>query len=958
VNITATETIFFYFIDKTLRQMIEVEIYSETDYTKQILINISTPKHGKCTTKILGLKKGKNDIKCYAPVVFPNMIDGKHVPIKAELEVCDDQVILKDEFVLGKHRPWTIYVCQDVCTDFTWGMNAEDTINESVELTKAHLAYMDITDSEKEESQNRWNINQTMEIEWFLERAGDDQIKKLLKREKEKRLEISAIYNSNLSALMSTEQGIRSLYFARELEKKYGLSFSSIEHIEMPTITWGMMSLFAGAGIKYFIKGWLDFNNHHLRKSNDIPLFYWQGPDGNSVLSYMDKGANLRAYYGHAHFLLHKSFGGPVNEYEDAINELHNWWIPNYENNDSFPYDAFMLVGSHVDLLKINKSEINLLVDKIIKYNKEPWEYPKIINATWSQYFENIEAFAKLHNIEIPIIKGDMGSSWEDWPAHYAHVATEMKKETELYTTAEKIAALENIFSDTVDELTLDKLHSSVNFMNHLAEHPWNGLTDVERFDQLSRKINWVKGLKNNNRDIIKILGNNKLEEQPTDIKSLNTFNPMSWQRSEEVVIGIKGFDIQDILAKYNKYNSKIQIVSEFGENKLVFLAEDVPPFGYKEVKLTTETNSSGTLNIDTTILENKFYKIKISEQNGSIFSIWDKKNNRELVNQSENLGINQYLYQSEGIIYKLSDIKISPVNIGPIRHSLLIEGTTLNSKVTTILTLYENLDKIEITNKVIKKPTTELQNIFFAFPFDIPNREYHYDCMASIIKPGLIEYGGDNIRGSGQEIYSVRNFINASNKNFGVTLSSTDSYLFQLGNMTYDLMPDLPDVTNSTMYSLVMTNRNYSEFFKDQGGNEEFTFRYAIKTHTQSFNSIQSARFGWNQNNPIIGIVGNANKKIFNKESQNSFITCDKDNVIITALKNAEDDTSSYILRLWEISGESLNLKVDVSSLGFNNAVACDLLERNKDINYKVENGIISVPIGAFGITTIKLSK
>jgi len=952
------ETIFFYNIEGVLRQAVEVEIDPAGYDLKSVDVEIKTHGHGSAVTRIRDLMPGVNKVTCYAPVVFPNFISGKHRPVPAEIILKSDGRIYKDEIIIGRRRPWTIYICQDICTDFTWGLPDEQTKEESAAMIRKQLDFMDLTDSERHESKNRWNVNQTMEIDWFLQDADETAIRKLFEREKEGRVQISAVYNSNLTAMLSTEQAIRSLYFARELEKKWGIDLSTVEHIEMPTITWGMMSIFANAGIKYFSKAWLDFNSHHLRKSTDVPLFYWQGPDGNSVLTFMDRGANLKGHYGQASFLIQK-------EYPQAVEELHEWWIPHYENNEAYPFDTFMMQGAYIDLHATSKFEVERLVKNIIRYNNEPWEYPRIINATWKQYFESVLEFSSKNGIEIPEISGDMGASWEDWPAHYAHIVSRLKRGTEDFITAEKIAALKSALSGKTNKADIDTLHYSVDLMNRLAEHPWNGTNDDEKYRSLGKRSRWTDELIKNNKKIIVPFSGFSKPGTGTGGNLYKVFNPLSWSRTDLLELDMEcpgqyPYRVDDNDDTMTGSSTGFQVIDEFGVRKIVTAVANVPSMGYKQISLCNDNMAVvPKISIKDNTIENGFYRISVNRLNGSIESLWDKKNDCELVDRRENLGLNQFIYQSDGNIHRAEDVKISAVNCGPLRSSLLVEAQAYGCSLTSIITLYGDIDKISIKNKLVKKPSREPQNIYFAFPFDIPDREYHYECCGSIIKPGLKEYGGDNLPGSGQEIYCVRNFIDVSNSKRGVVLSPLDSYLFQLGGFTYDIMPDFPNRNNSTVYSLVMTNHAYAEILRDQGGNEEFFFGYALSTHKGGYNPAQAIKFGWEANNAImrIGCEEGFEKAVF-EDVEKSFIECRTDNVIVTAFKNSEDDSGDFIIRIWEIEGKDTIAEIDISGLGFSRAIGCDILERENGKAPEISSGILHVPVSAMGIETIKLKK
>jgi hypothetical protein len=943
--IKCDETIFFYRKKGLLRQAVDVWLDGfPTDMP--VSITIMTKNHGHCSTDFSRIPGTGRALRCMAPVVYPNLVDGVCRPEPAKLSVRCGAICREKEFLLGRHRPWRIHVCQDICTDYTWGMPYEQTMAESRAMIRTQLSEMDRTDHLPVESRNRWNVNQTMELEWFIRDEDAALVDRLFAREKERRLEISATYNSNLTALLGTEQAIRSLYFAAALNRTYGIRLNTLEHIEMPTLTWGMISIYAQAGIRYLTKAWLDFNSHYLRKSPDWPLFRWVGPDGSSLLTFMDRDANLRYHYGHAHFMSGSMMQKPYS-YQEVLDELHGWWIPHYELNRYYPFDSFMMLGAYIDLHVHSKQEVRPLVDMIARYGAEPWEFPKLINSTWTGFFESIEKFTFDNDVVIPECAGDMGVSWEDWPAHYAHIAADFKHGADELFMAEKLDTLRLMLAGTPIEGARELLSESTVLMNRLAEHPWNGSNDDEKHRSMETRDGWAKRLLANTR----LVRERFFDTCPPTVESrLPVFNLLSWPRTDLV-----GFDGR--MAGMDYAQGVVQEIEESGVWRTVCVAREVPGIGCRLLELSSPGNSSGRrVEAIGNILENSFYRIEISQENGSITSLWDKKNNRELVAVHEPHGLNQFCYRSEANGHTLADIEIHPVNCGAIQASLLITGRALRCSAESIITLYRDLDKIVIRNRLEKEPSCERQELYYLFPFNVPDRQYHYDCAGSILVPGLQRLGGDHIDGAGLEVYSTRNFIDVSNADYGVTLVPHDSYLFQLGKPTYDLMPDGPEPGNATVWALVLTNHAYAEILRDQGGNKSFSFCFSLTSHSGGFDAVQALRFGWGENNPLLcGTPQTVLPEGF-PDGQVPILECGPDNVVITALKPAEDGDGSMILRLWEISGIPTMATIEVHGVRLRRVVGCDLLERSRAMGIPVEHGRFTVPLTGRGLETVRL--
>lgn len=968
ITFFCNDTPFYFRVNGNLRQALRIMITNNTGANIPGKAIVSAPGYDTVINEIPLIKEGTHEYTIYAPVVYPNFgvipeyRGVYHRPVMATLELKIGSHSLIKKIVIGRFRPWTIYVCQDVCTDFTFGYSEEETKDLSTKLIDEHLRIMENTEKEEDFSQNRWNINQTMEVMWYLERKSSEEIKRFFSREKDGHVQISPIFNSCLTALMTIEQAIRALYFGRKLEREHNIDISTVEHIELPTITWGMASIFANSGIKYLVKGWLDYQAPFCAYRDDIPIYLWEGPDGSKILVACDKGASQYANYAQARFLL--------GDYEDAVEELHEWWIPHFEQRTNYPYDAFILLGSHGDLGEESPKEVNQLVSNIIRYNKEPWEYPRIVNANWRMFFKHIEEFIKKYSISIPVLRGDYGCSWEEWPAAMASVVAGMRRGVQRFITAEKLVALTSLIMPEIYERNVSKLNNATLILEMLPEHAWNGNPSRlgEELEAFHRKMKWQIELNKLVDEIIED-GLNALGRMISTREKyvLLVFNPLSWERNDIAQIDLSeieraiGLGFYRIIDELTNEEMRWEILDLEGKKVLRFETKNLPPIGYKtySIQLSDDKNKgeSSVIIKDYTI-ENKYYRIEIDPLTGGLQSILDKQNGIELVNKNSPYKVNQYIYLSEGKEHMARLIKVSKCSAGSLSGSLIIETSTLRSQIRTTITLYSDIDRIDIINAVHKVPSSENTQIYFVFPFNVSDPIYHYEATGAIIKPGLLQYGGEQLAGSGQTSHACISFVDISNNNYGITLAMVDSYLIQFGHPTTFEMPTRPDPSNSTIFALVMANKNYREAVKDQGGVSNFVFRYSIRSYYGNFSGHSSLRFGWERNNDLLVKLLPPHQNAILPYQTYSFLSCKPDNIVVTSIKVSEEGLKKgIIIRLWETDGKESLAVIDSSFFKAKAAIKTDLLERDLE-NLKIEHEKIFIPIKSRGYATIRLLK
>src|SRR5262249_53054754 len=127
---------------------------------------------------------------------------------------------------------------------------------------------------------------------------------------------------------------------------------------------------------------------------------------------------------------------------------------------------------------------------------------------------------------------------------------------------------------------------------------------------------------------------------------TLVVFNSLNWKRSQVVETdidkGVAPFDL--VTEQYVPY----EILSTGRTHDHVrFLAEDIPPVGYKCFGLRPAPKRETTAAPPTAgnVLESPYYRIELDAASGAIRSIFDKELHKELVDTRNALRFNQYLY-------------------------------------------------------------------------------------------------------------------------------------------------------------------------------------------------------------------------------------------------------------------------------------------------------------------------
>jgi alpha-mannosidase len=131
--------------------------------------------------------------------------------------------------------------------------------------------------------------------------------------------------------------------------------------------------------------------------------------------------------------------------------------------------------------------------------------------------------------------------------------------------------------------------------------------------------------------------------------------------------------------------------------------------------------------------------------------------------------------------------------------------------------------------------------------------------------------------------------------------------------------------------------------------GQHEFT--YSLYPHGGSWQDAETIRRGYELNYQPVPFT--AEKREGALSAEYSFFQVHPDNVIITAIKKAEDD-DSLIVRFYEWAGKTTEVKLHVPP-GTQRASDADLMEK-ASASLPLENGVVTVHTGPFEIKTVRL--
>jgi hypothetical protein len=804
----------------------------------------------------------------------------------------------------------------------------------------------------------RFNLDGSWVVEQFMNGRSEEQKARFLQAVKDRKILIPAPYASCFTGFSGIEGLIRSLYYSANFARENATPFDFSLINDVPNYSWSYASVMAAAGLRYFVAASDAYRAPFLlyNRFNEASPQWWEGPDGGRVLTW---------YSRHYHQMA-SMFGLPpnvVNGHDSLPRFLQAFDRPDYKP------DTVLLFGTQVENTDLFPEQARLANE----WN-QIYEYPRI------QYSGFPEAMARIVNQmgnSISVLRGDGGPYWEDGMVANARLTALARESQQRILSAEKFSSISTFVNPVVrpDREIIDQAWKNLLLVD---EHSWQAdrsVTDPDseqsirqgalknsRGDDAKRQIDFTLG-----RGLAAIADS---IDQPAG--TLVAFNSLNWKRSELVETDIdKGLAPFDLVSGRNLPYEVLSSGRSY--NHIRFLAEEVPPVGYKcfELRPVSTQDPLATAPPGQEVLENPYYRIELDATSGAIRSIFDKELDKELVDTGNSFRFNQYVYvtgadQLRNRLVQYSTVSPAPdltshpsangriisVSRTPFGVVALLESSAPNTPhIETEVRVFDKQKKIEFVNRIEKLQVYSKEAAYFAFPFAMEDPQVRYETQN-----GFVDVRHDLLPGAGLEWFNVQHWISAEQNGLTATLVPVNAPMVSLGDIVRGTWPREFGHRKGTVFSYIMSNYTPEGYPAGQGG--VFTFRYVLSS-ANGFSAVQNGHLGWGAMSPLeIDEIKPNDKSVFSRRplsgNEGSFLKIDQPGVTLVNWKLAEDGKGT-ILRLLETGGRSAIANIEIPVQDVTSAWKCTAIEENEErLEFTLHK--VSVAIKPFQIVTIRV--
>jgi alpha-mannosidase len=722
--------------------------------------------------------------------------------------------------------------------------------------------------------------------------------------------------------------------------------------------TWQLPQIYKKSGVDYFVTQKMTWND-----TNQLPfkLFWWESPNGSKVLAYFphDYANDNLNPIRLAHDLVQARDRAPGMT---SIMDLYG-----IGDHGGGPTRAILDQGEHWSNPSMPPHVVPQMpfgiaqtfftdVENKIAAQSPEWNYQSIARG----YTPPPAVDGK---IAIPTWKSEMYFEYHrgvmTTQANHKH---NMRTAEEEVLNAEKWSSLAWLDGRPYpgNELTEDWKKVLFNQFHDLAAGSGIGIIYREAqkdYDVVRWSTNEISsGAMQTVDERVNTTG--KPDEVPVVI-----YNPLGWNRTAEVTVKVQlpgpaahGVHVEDASGQLAG-SELVSADSQTGEIVARFFARDVPALGYKVYRIsagpppTGDQLPIGIHQTDSDItFENRELRVTVDYQSGCIASLFDKLANFESL-AAGSCGNQLQFFKDTPREYDAWNIDPGTLDAAPsvIDRADSVEiaggGTELpviritrhlqNSKFVQSLRLAPGTGYVDIENDIDWHESHVLLKAAFPLAATGPFATYEIP-YGTIDRPTTRNNSWEKAQ---FEVPAMR-WADLGDGKHGLSILNQDKYGY--------------DAAGNTLRITLLRSPKWPDPDADMGHHH---FHYALYPHAGTWKDAMTVRRGWEYDYPLQAVVTTAHAGSL--PPSHSFASVTPENVVLTAVKKAEDQNSlavnGLIFRVYEWAGKSSTVEFHVPP-GATSATVTNLMEQPEGDPLKVDGDVVKAPIKPYEILTIRV--
>lgn len=788
--------------------------------------------------------------------------------------------------------PKRLYIANDDHTDYMWTGNEAQYDSAFVHMLDYYLDQIDSTRNDPTDFQARFNCDGSFWVKVYEKYRSPAQFDRLLRAIRSRH--ISVPLNSLVSTYgaQPTEAVIRGMYDAGQMEKRFGLRFPLAVCMENQTMPLGLSSLWAGSGAKYSWKGVCGCATKMHKssfKGRKHQLYNYAGLDGSSVImKWYDLPGSNTSLGGYAEARLDQKPVNVDNELMHSI-KLLSALSDSANGKARYPFNVAGAFGygwddlaTYVSPQFINAAKNGTTAQTKVRVSNE------------QDFFEDI---AK-HYPKLPFESLSYGNEWDTYSAAMNEPTAKVRRATEKLRTAEAMASIVSMQDKSFGKNLKTQRNKAWEAFGLYWEHDWTADGPVPQ----QARAEWQLKIQDHITAYTDTLFNQAAKSLGSQLRqSVNprfyVFNPLNWKRNDVADLLYEGKYPVKVIDLQNSKEVPSQLVTKGGRKYLRVWAEQIPSVGYKvfEIRQGTPQAFSVAAVVSGEYIQNAQYQVRL-RKSGVITELVDvKAGGRQLVKAIDGRYLNDLgstgIDEGEPLVVENAgpvSVTLKAVSNNPVRHTVRV-------------TLFKDSPRLEIEDS-IQANYKDLKTWAFSFAFNQPTTRHEE--LGAILTAKTDKEGGHYASQNARyDWLTFNHFASMTEKGYGVTLSNVDCSFFKLGNSTPDSLhaqsPQLHALAGGRTDALIESDKLG---IRDQFGQTDFLYQFAITTHQQDFDAVSAMKFSLEHQNPLTAAMVTGDKAAAG-QTVFSLISSGHPDLLLWSIKPAEGDTpDGLITRFWNI--------------------------------------------------------
>jgi len=704
---------------------------------------------------------------------------------------------------------------------------------------------------------------------------------------------------------------------------------------------WQLPQIYKKSGIDYFVTQKMTWND-----TNPLPLklFWWQSPDGSRVLTYFP---------------------------HDYVNEIDPVRIAadidvSRKRNPGAPLMMHLYgIGDH------GGGPTRTMLDSGIHWTDPRRVIPQMKFGTAQNFFSSIETQLDTEHAPVwnyKVLASGGGSLpvppagklslpvWNDelyFEYHRGVMTTQanhkrnMRASEEQLLNAEKYSSLAWLSGTPYPQTRLTEAWQKALFNQFHDLAAGSGIGVLYKDSQRDFDVvRWTT-----EEATAKALGSISAQVKTNSASGtpVMVLNPLGWARTD-----LATFDVQlpaPAKAGLSVLDSQgqplaFQILSKNAATHSYHLLAEVrnaPSLGYEVLHVVAGGTPAPTdLHAEGLTLENSLLRVTLDGQSGCIKSLYDKQSKFESIaaggcgNQLQTFQDTPKDYDAwnidAGFDHEVTALdkadSVELVEKGPLRATIRIARTWQNSKFVQDISLYAGLGRVDIANNIDWHETHVLLKAAFPLAASSPQATYEIP-FGSIERPTTRNNSWEAAK---FEVPALR-WADVGDGLHGFSLINESKYGY--------------DAKDNVLRLSLLRSPTWPDPEADRGHHQ---FAYSLYPHAGDWKQALTVRRGYEFNYQLRAQQVDAHDGAL--PAKHSFVGVFGDNVVLTAVKKAEDG-DALLLRIYEWAGKTANVRIQLPE-GATSAALTNLMEKPDGGILAVADHQIAVPVHPFEIVSV----